>query len=104
MRLWRWDGFVVRGEINNQSIYNSGGSSPRSFVEVSGLKRKTRNMLAVKITIKSYKNWILKAIQREQTTKRRLKTWQPKAFIDSQQLELEFSNKKERLIEIKNQL
>ena len=27
-----------------------------------------------------------------------------KAFIDSQQLELEFSNKKERLIEIKSQL
>jgi len=27
-----------------------------------------------------------------------------KAFIDSQQLELEFSNKKERLIEIKGQL
>ena len=44
--LWRWDGFVVRGEINNQSSVRLTQAARLREVsaEVSGLKRKKQEI------------------------------------------------------------
>ena len=45
-RTWRWDGFVVRGEVNNQSSVRLTQAARFREVstEVSGLKRKKQEI------------------------------------------------------------
>ena len=107
--LWRWDGFVVQGEINNQSSVRLAQAARLREVsaELSGLKRNKEEIdvscvandkKLQDLDVESHTARINYKEVFENLDKAR------KAFIDTQQLELEFNNKKERLVEIKGQL
>ena len=107
--LWRWDGFVVRGEINNQSSVRLTQAARLREVsaEVSGLKRKKQEIdVSCEDNDKKLQELDIESHTARTNYKEAFENLDRarKAFIDSQQLELEFSNKKERLIEIKGQL
>ena len=107
--LWRWDGFVVRGEINNQSSVRLTQAARLREVsaEVNDLKCKKEEIeLSCEANDKKLQELDIESHTARTNYKEAFENLDSarKAFIDSQQLELEFNNKKERLIETKCQL
>ena len=107
--LWRWDGFVVRGEINNQSSLRLTQAARLREVssELSAFKRKKDEIdVSCEANDKKLQELDLESHRARTNYKESFENLDRarKAFIDTQQLELEFSSKKERLVEIKSQL
>ena len=107
--LWRWDGFVVRGEINNQSSVRLTQAARLREVsaEVSDLKCKKEEIdVSCEANDKKLQELDIESHTARTNYKEAFENLDRarKAYIDSQQLELEFSNKKERLIETRRQL
>ena len=107
--LWRWDGFVVRGEINNKSSVRLTQAARLRDVlaEISDLKCKKEEIdVSCEANDKKLQELDIESHTARTNYKEAFENLDRarKAFIDSQQLELEFNNKKERLIETKCQL
>ena len=107
--LWRWDGFVVQGEVSNQSSVRLTQMARLREVldELTNLNRakeevdlicenNDRKLKELDFESQAARNEYKDAF--EALDKAR------KNFGDAQQLELEFNNQKDRLTEMKNQL
>ena len=107
--LWRWDGFVVQGEVSNQSSVRLTQMARLREVldELTNLNKAKEEVDLIcenndrKLKELDFESQVMRNEYKdafEALDKAR------KNFGDAQQLELEFNNQKDRLTEMKNQL